>query len=126
MFEHRKHPLLPWSAFKKRLAMSAAIGAAIIAASLLIGMIGYHVTERMSWIDAFANAAMILSGMGPLGPLQTAAGKIFAGLYALYSGLAVIVIAGVIFSPVIHRALHKFHLEAESRGDHPKKTKEQS
>jgi hypothetical protein len=69
----------------------------------------------MAWIDAFANAAMILSGMGPLSPLQTSAGKLFAGLYALYSGLVVIVALGIILAPVLHRLLHHFHAEVEQR-----------
>ncbi len=78
-------------------------------------MLGYHWLEGMPWIDAFANAAMILSGMGPLDPLRTDGGKLFAGLYAIYSGLAVILIAGVVFAPVVHRFLHRFHLEPDSR-----------
>ena len=77
-------------------------------------MVGYHSFERLSWIDAFANAAMILSGMGPLAPLTTTGGKLFAGFYALFSGLALITIAGVVFAPVVHRFLHRFHLEHES------------
>jgi len=78
-------------------------------------MLGYHWLEHMRWIDAFANAAMILSGMGPIDPLKTDGGKLFAGLYAIYSGLAVILIAGVVFAPVVHRFLHRFHLDADSR-----------
>jgi len=78
-------------------------------------MLGYHWLEGMPWIDAFANAAMILSGMGPLEPLKTNGGKLFAGLYAIYSGLAVILIAGVVFAPVVHRFLHRFHLDPDAR-----------
>lgn len=74
-------------------------------------MAGYHVFEHLDWIDSFANASMLLSGMGPLEQPQTEAGKIFAGIYALYSGLAVILIAGITFAPIVHRFLHKFHLE---------------
>jgi hypothetical protein len=77
-------------------------------------MLGYHLFEKMSWVDAFVNASMILSGMGPLGPLNTNAGKIFAGFYALFSGLAFIVIIAVIFSPVIHRFFKKIHLESSA------------
>lgn len=76
-------------------------------------MCGYHWFEDMPWVDAFVNAAMILSGMGPLGPLQTWGGKLFAGCYALYSGLAVIVTAGVMLAPIVHRVVHRFHLEGE-------------
>ncbi len=74
-------------------------------------MIGYRSLERMPWVDAFVNAAMILSGMGPVGPLQTDAGKLFAGCYALFSGLAFVTALGLIFAPLFHRFLHKFHLE---------------
>ncbi len=75
---------------------------------------GYHGFERLPWLDAFLNAAMILSGMGPVAPIQTVAGKLFAGFYALFSGFALLTSAAVVFAPVFHRFLHKFHLEAES------------
>ena len=114
MFEHRSTPLLPQPQFVHRLARSLLFAAVIIVVSLLVGMAGYHWFEHMPWVDAFANAAMILSGMGPLSPLETEGGKIFAGMYALYSGLALIGVAGVIFTPVLHRFLHRFHLDEES------------
>ena len=114
MYEHRKAPLLPWPAFLVRVAYHAGIGILIILICLGLGMLGYHYFEGMPWIDAFANAAMILSGMGPFGPLQTYSGKLFAGLYALFSGLAFITTAGIILAPVAHRLLHKFHLESDS------------
>ena len=116
MFEHHTKPLLPRKIYYRRLAWSAALGAGVLAASLGLGMIGYHVLEKLPWIDAFLNAAMILSGMGPVATLQTDAGKIFAGSYALFSGIALITILGIIFAPVVHRFLHKFHLEDEDRG----------
>jgi hypothetical protein len=94
-------------------ALSFGAASGLIGVSLLGGMIGYHVLEGMAWIDAFANASMILSGMGPLDPPKTWGGKLFAGLYALYSGLAVILAAGILFTPVVHRMLHRFHLETE-------------
>jgi hypothetical protein len=78
-------------------------------------MMGFHVFAKLPWIDAFVNAAMILSGMGPVATLQTDAGKIFAGGYALFSGIALITIMGIIFAPVVHRFLHKFHLEDTGR-----------
>jgi hypothetical protein len=108
-------PLPPRHKFLRHLGRSAVIGAAIIAASLGVGMIGYHYLEGQAWIDAFANAAMILSGMGPLGELHTRAGKLFAGFYALYSGLALILIIGIVFAPLVHRFLHRFHLEIGKR-----------
>jgi hypothetical protein len=114
MFEHRRQPLLPRHVFYGRFARSAGIGFLIILLSLAIGMAGYHFFEKMSWLDSYANAAMILSGMGPLAPIQTDGGKFFAGCYALYSGLALVTSIGVIFAPVFHRFLHKFHLEAQA------------
>lgn len=93
--------------------MSIAFGIILIALSLLAGMLGYHSFVGLPWIDAFLNASMILSGMGPLASPQTFAGKFFAGVYALYSGLALILVAGVILAPVIHRLFHHFHLEVK-------------
>ena len=115
MFEHHTKPLLPRKVYYRRIARNAALGALVIAVSLGIGMTGYHVFEKLPWLDAFLNAAMILSGMGPVATLQTNAGKIFAGCYALFSGLTLVAILGIIFAPVVHRFLHKFHLEDEGR-----------
>jgi len=111
--EQQKTPLLPRRVFFARLARNAGLGLMTIAASLGIGMMGYHHFENMPWIDAFANAAMILSGMGPLTGLQTDSGKLFAGFYALFSGLVFIIIIGIIFAPVVHRFLQKFHLDTD-------------
>ncbi len=116
MFEHRTDSLLPHRQFLGRLARCGAVGAALIAFSLLIGMLGYHMLEGLSWLDAFVNASMLLGGMGPVDPLHTASGKLFAGFYALYCGFMVIAIAGIIFAPIVHRFLHRFHLE-HSRPD---------
>jgi hypothetical protein len=115
LFEHKRQALLPRRIFFARLGKAAMLGAAIIAASLMIGMAGYHYFEHLSWLDAFVNAAMILSGMGPIGELHTSAGKLFAGCYALFSGIAFLTSIGVVFAPVFHRFLHKFHLEAKSK-----------
>lgn len=112
MYESRFKPLLSRREFLRRFARSAALGLAVVGGALIIGMAGYHVFENMGWIDAFANASMILSGMGPLGELKTSAGKIFAGCYALFSGVAFLTSVGVVFAPVFHRFLHKFHLES--------------
>jgi hypothetical protein len=120
MFENRRTPLLPRRAFFARLARSFGAGLAIVAVCLGVGMAGYHYFERLSWIDAFANAAMILSGMGPLAPLQTNGGKIFAGCYALFSGLAFVTIIAIVLAPVVHRFFHKFHLDVvEKRSQLP-------
>jgi hypothetical protein len=111
MFEHHRKHLLPRKEFYRRVAHHAALGIVVIIVSLGLGMAGYHTFEKLPWIDAFVNAAMILSGMGPVATLQTDGGKIFAGCYAIFSGIALISILGIIFAPVVHRFLHKFHLE---------------
>jgi hypothetical protein len=113
MYEHRTQPLLSRRAFVGRMAQSAGVAAGLALVSLAIGMTGYHVFERLDWIDAFLNAAMLLGGMGPVDAPQTAGGKLFAGLYALYCGLVVIIATGVILAPLAHRFLHRFHLERE-------------
>jgi hypothetical protein len=110
-FEHRSEPVLHRTEFLLRFARTALAGVMMVVVSLAAGMAGYHAFEGMTWIDAFANAAMILSGMGPLAQPATTMGKLFAGCYALYSGLAVVIVAGITFAPVIHRFLHKLHAE---------------
>ena len=112
MFEHRSSPLLPRQAFYRRVINCFLLSQAVVAVALSIGMAGYHFFEDMNWVDAFENAAMILSGMGPVSTLQSDTGKIFAGCYALFSGLMFITVAGIVLAPVAHRALHKFHLES--------------
>lgn len=104
-------PLWPRRVYAAMLVRNFALGLAAIGVCLGMGMTGYHCIEKLSWIDSFLNAAMILSGMGPVTPMQTNAGKIFAGCYALFSGLALISIVGVMLAPVVHRFLHKFHLD---------------
>ena len=90
--------------------LSSSIGLGLVGVSLLAGMVGYHVLVGLPWIDAFLNASMILSGMGPIHEPKTVAGKLFAGFYALYSGFAVLGIAAIIFAPVVHRIFHRFHI----------------
>ncbi|HJV83416.1 hypothetical protein [Noviherbaspirillum sp.] len=114
-FEHRAQPLIPPRQFLVRLAHSGAIALGLLAVSLGIGMLGYHELERLSWIDAFLNASMLLGGMGPVNPPLSFGGKLFAGLYALYCGLVVILMAGVILAPVAHRILHRFHMEGRQK-----------
>ena len=112
-YERLKEPLAPPRVFLGRVLSNFSLVIILIVVSLAIGMWGYHDFERMSWIDAFANASMILSGMGPLGPLNTTAGKLFAGLYAIYSGLFLIVAAGILLAPMAHRFLHRMHLASD-------------
>jgi hypothetical protein len=117
IFEGRHEPLAPLSRFIRRLISSFATGLGLVAISLAIGMIGYRRLFGISWIDAFVNASMILSGMGPLAVPQTDGAKLFAGAYALFSGLAVLAIAGIIFAPAIHRFLHYLHADPDERRD---------
>lgn len=108
-FERRTDPVIPVGAFLLRLMRSGLLALGLAAVSLGVGMLGYHGLERLGWTDAFLNASMILGGMGPVDSLHTTAGKIFAGFYALYSGLIVIVVAGILLTPIVHRLVHKFH-----------------
>jgi hypothetical protein len=110
-FERRHQPVLPRRQFLRRFSRWAAVAGAIVLFSLAVGMCGYHFWEGLPWIDALLNASMILGGMGPVDPIKTAAGKIFASFYALYSGLAIISIAGLLLAPIVHRFLHKFHVD---------------
>jgi hypothetical protein len=110
-FEHRAQPVIPARQFTIRMAQSGVVVLALIVVSLAIGMVGYHALEGLSWIDAFLNASMLLGGMGPVNAPVTPGGKLFAGLYALYCGLAVIFATGIILAPVAHRILHKFQME---------------
>ena len=111
LYEHRDLPLLTRPAFRRRLALHFCAATAFIAGSLGLGMAGYAYYERLGLVDSFLNAAMILGGMGPVELPATVGGKLFAGLYALYSGLAFLVSAGIIFAPVLHRLMHRFHLD---------------
>jgi hypothetical protein len=113
-FEHRKQEPLSTMRFCRRLVTYLASAFVVVGAALGIGMIGYHSLESLGWVDAFLNASMILGGMGPVSQLNTNAGKLFAGVYALFSGLVFLVVAGLMFGPLVHRLLHLFHYEAES------------
>ena len=117
LYEHHTQPLLPPRAFLERMLAHGGLAGAIIALSLALGIVGYRATEGMSWLDAFLNASMILSGMGEITPLATSTGKLFAGLYALFSGLVILVTAAILVAPVVHRLLHRLHLEDEPGRD---------
>jgi phosphotransferase system glucose/maltose/N-acetylglucosamine-specific IIC component len=116
MFEHRQESLLPRSLFFWRIFKYGAVSIGLALISLLLGILGYRNFEGMSWIDAFVNAAMILGGMGPVSELHTDAGKLFAGIYALYCGLIVVISIGILAAPLLHRFLHIFHLEVDKGG----------
>lgn len=115
VYEARHQPPLTRARFARRLLSHSAFVIGLIGASLALGMWGYIAFERLSWMDAFLNAAMLLGGMGPVHLPQTAAGKLFAGCYALYAGLAFIAAAALLVSPVLHRILHRFHWDESSR-----------
>jgi len=114
-YEHISQPVASWSHYLQRQLRSLALGALLIGASLLLGMYGYHRLVSLNWVDSYLNAAMILSGMGPIAAPVSTAGKIFAGTYALFSGIAVLAITGVIAAPLVHRFLHRLHADTDSR-----------
>lgn len=122
MYEHRTDNLLPKPAYRRRVVRHGALGLVLAFIALAIGVAGYHFLENMPWLDALVNASMILGGMGPVGELHTVGGKIFASVYALFSGAGFLVIVAIMMAPVFHRFLHRFHLEAgrstpAARGD---------
>lgn len=113
-YEHQSEPLAPANVFRRRLLRSGAVAAGVILFSLLVGVLGYHLFGGIeNWTDCLYNASMILGGMGPVDPLPTDAGKIFASCYALYSGVVLLASVGVLLSPVLHRTLHRFHIETD-------------
>ena len=112
MYESRQSPLLPRKKFYARLRWHGLFAGATLAACVGIGMAGYHHFEDLGWVDSYVNATMILSGMGPLDPIKTTGGRVFAGTYALFSGVAFLTTVGFFLMPVIHRLLHKLHLES--------------
>ena len=113
MFEHKSQPLLTRSQFAVRIVKHFAASLAIIAGSLLGGSAGYHYFGGLPWIDSLLNAAMILTGMGPVDRMETPAGKLFATFYALYSGIAFLSIVGVLIAPIFHRMVHRLHIEMD-------------
>ncbi len=109
-FERRHEPLLPPRIFLRRLLVFLGVSLLIIGLSLGVGILGYHYTEHLSWLDSLLNASMILGGMGPVDTIKTDAGKVFASFYALFSGMVFLVAVGVLLAPVVHRFLHAFHV----------------
>jgi hypothetical protein len=116
-FERRQEPLASTGVFLRRMIRFLAVSIGIILISLAIGILGYHFTEGLSWLDSLLNASMILGGMGPVAPLETNPGKLFASFYALFSGMVFLVAVGVLIAPMFHRFLHHFHLELDEAGD---------
>ena len=110
MFAHPPAPLAPLATHRRRVLTAGKVGVTFVVISLAIGIAGYMGFENLSVVDAFLNAAMILSGMGPIYSPQSTGGKIFAGIYAIFSGFAVLGVAAVVFAPIVHRAFHKLHI----------------
>ncbi len=110
-FERHGQPVASRRKFLVRMGYAIGLWLFLTTVGLAVGIAGYAYFEGMSFVDAFVNAAMILSGMGPMGELKTTGGKVFAGLYAIFSGLIIIVATGFVLGPIFHRVLHRFHVE---------------
>lgn len=111
MFETRYKPLLPWGAFLQRSLHYIGYAFILLSGSLGLGVAGYMYFAGLGFTDAFFNASMILTGMGPVSEMPSDSAKWFASAYALFSGVAFLTTVGVFFAPVIHRFLHKIHLD---------------
>jgi hypothetical protein len=120
-FEHKRQPLLHRQAYVRRIIYAIGLSALLLALWTVIGMVGYHILANLSWLDSFLNAAMIVGGMGPVNVLSTPSAKLFAGFYAIFSGVIFLSIFGLLVAPVFHRFLHKFHLESNGEQKHHKK-----
>jgi hypothetical protein len=112
-YERRVDDLAPRSIFIKRIIGSLGVALGVIAIGLALGMVGYHFIAGLNWIDSFLEASMILGGMGPVNELHGDGAKVFASIYALFSGLVVLALMGIMLSPVVHRVMHKFHVDEE-------------
>lgn len=110
-YERRTDELAPRSIFIKRIIGALGLAFVVICVSLLIGIAGYHFLGGFDWVDSLLEASMILGGMGPVNELHGDSAKIFASVFALYSGLVVIALMGIMLSPVVHRVMHKFHVD---------------
>jgi hypothetical protein len=111
MYEHRTQPLLTHEKFIARLLKHGGIAGVFLIFSLIVGTIGFHWLALQEWMDAFLNSSMLLGGMGPVGEIKTAAGKLFASFYALYAGIFFIATSALLLAPVLHRIMHRVHLE---------------
>ena len=114
MYEQRKHRLLAWPDFVRRAGTHVLWALLILGGAVGFGTVGYHTAARLAWLDAFLNASMILSGMGPVDRMETATAKLFAALYALFSGLVFVGVIGIIVAPWVHRLFHWIHLEEQA------------
>ncbi len=112
------HPpaLSPRNTFYARVRRALALSSSLIGGTLVIGTVGYHVVDNFSWLDAFHQSSLLLSGMGPVKENVSVAGKLFDSLYALFCGVILLGATGIMFTPVIHRILHRFHIEDAGAG----------
>ena len=110
-FEHFSQPMLSSFEFWLRVVKHGGMAFGVLAFSMLVGMVGYRAFAGLSWIDSFLNASMILTGMGPVNPKPSQAAKLFSGIYAIYSGVGFLTAMGLLFAPMLHRFLHKFHMD---------------
>ncbi len=113
MFENRSQPLATRRIFLVRVLNSFLMTIVVIGCSLGIGTLGYHFFGSLPWIDALLNAAMILTGMGPVDPMKSTGGKLFATFYCLFSGIVFLSLTAIILAPIYHRFMHQFHLDEE-------------
>jgi len=110
-FESKSAPLAPRREFGARVAYSVLVAMALVAVMLGVGMAGYHWIAELSWLDAFHQAALLLSGMGPVETMATPAAKLFDGFYALVCGIVLLAVTALLFAPFVHRIMHRFHVE---------------
>lgn len=115
MYERKGEKLLPFPRFLGRVGYSFLLAFGIVSAALALGVLGYHFVAGLDWVDSILNAAMILTGMGPVDTMKTTSAKLFASAYALFSGVVFLTSVGIVLSPVVHRILHMFHLEGNDR-----------
>lgn len=111
MYEHVQQKLAPKKVFYRRMAYNLAVATFLLLICLLVGVVGYHVTDGIPWIDSIHNASLILSGMGPVVEIKSTAGKLFSSFYALFSGVAFITNIGIVLTPAAHRFFHKLHIQ---------------
>jgi len=113
VYERHNEKLISRRAFARRMVRHGIYATGLVALSIAIGMLGYHFFDRLPWVDAFVDTAMLLGGMGPVNPLHGNDAKIFAGVFALYSGLVFLALTALMLAPVLHRVLHAFHADAK-------------
>jgi hypothetical protein len=114
-FERRAEPLLPFPAFRRRMVRFSGYAGMLLAVSLVVGTLGFWFLAGQTLIDALLNASMLLGGMGPVGDIRSVPGKLFASVFALYAGVAFLGVASLLFAPIFHRLLHRFHLQDQRR-----------